>query len=1687
MRQLIPEFLGELEMLEARLLSWALVDGYFAEEELNDLAGKFLARHELDEDPREWIRVMVENGHLFQWTEYDGDRYRTRMAESLRLLARLKQLFPNRPWRSAPNLVSDFRFILRPRRYPKRESLAVDCLQEWTKALPNLTSLQKTVLKALTKVEAGEEGMKLASFQTESTARILREADAPATSATMVCAGTGSGKTLAFYLPALARLAGSIEADPSAWTRALAIYPRKELLKDQMNETLRQTRLLNPVLGATRLRPLVIGSFFGATPYDANSASKSWRRHGDGYVCPFLGCPGDRCSGELIWKKDDLDRGTERLSCNKCSQTISEKEIRLTRRSATASPPDILFTTAEMMNQRLSDKWSWHLFGVGLPPAKRPSLVLLDEAHTYAGNQGAQIAYLLRRWLYRTQAQPHFVGLSATLMEAAAFFSRLTGVPASRVLEISPATAEMESEGMEYMVALRGDPVSGAGLLSTTIQTAMLMRRVLDVAGGKDSGGTCGRKVFVFTDDLDVNNRLYYDLQNAEGLTFWGRVRGDSLAALRALGLGEEDIRFRNGQSWRLSDELGHDLERGHLALGRVSSLDAGVDAQAEVIIATASLEVGFNDSAVGVVLQHKAPRDAASFLQRKGRAGRSRLMRPWTVLVLSDFGRDRLAYQGHDLIFDPELRPRDLPLSNRHVLKMQAVHSMMDWISRRLDRGHFWKLATGPASNNANEKLQLDAAAIVAGILEGGDSFDQFRDWLRGSLKLDDDDVLQLLWGPPRALMTGVLPTLHRRLATGWLRGSRAGTDYQHRHPLPEFIAGTLFGDLNLPEVAVIAGVSTRSMDTETHAMPIAQALREFAPGKISKRYAVNDGNLRHWIPLDHAGPQVQDIEVRTFCAENSSENLGVFQIEAADGTVRDVPVLRPFAFNVRHDAAQPIRDSSNAMPRWHSQILPPLDAKAGEAIDLPDTSRWTPVIGEIRFFVHRFFEPATIRRFTTGSEATVQMSGSTLEVSTHFMAGTSEVALGFSFEADALRFLIHIPDDWKLQGEGIPPEKLHSLRPARLRWRMENEEALRRHGNIFEIGHLAEMILAAISAVAVMEKLKPQQAWTALRSASPPLDLTRVPDDIFQTVPNDTDPQALAQSQRIINLRQMLGNADVLGVIDQLVPELWAEPGEQWKPWLSGRYLSTLAAAIRDAIQQICPDADVESLAIDLEPGPGRDGAVRSISNPAELWISEDTPGGGGIVERLLPLVAENPQRFLDLVQGALGPSDFEACDHELDHLLKMLAGPEPVDATIANAVAVFRSASTMREVTANFQSLVQLLRDRGFRTTHVVLTALNARILKPGGNPATDRVLADLIRAWKTEEARLGMEIDARSFAYAMSGTPVLDQALGLSGQQERSWRLGSLYSLMWPRGSQARNHALVLHHRYSASPRPERLLVTDLLGPGEPSVEFGADGWRRECERCLLAERRIRLICPAGLLGRLRQELVSLLVRPIDAGSILLYPRLRGIDRELDTWTVLLDIVAPGQIVPDSEAEEDAVLPRLIVKTGTENRDEIRDMLESLFAIELLSPTRQIWIVSPWLTDLPLLDNRSGAYSGLEPSWPKRHITLTELLVHALRTNPDSKVRIVTRPVEHNLRFLDRIRHLASLEGHEDRVVIDGNREDLHTKGIATEDFALIGSMNLTHNGIAILEETVQLTVEPMSVSQFLISLNGHYGS
>lgn len=1717
-KELICDFLGELERTEARLLGWALVEGYFTMEELEDRAEVFIDSVDAwntFSSGREFITEMERRGLLFSWIANGTERrFRTRMAETVRLMAGLKQLFPKHirnpgDWLVAPSLVSDFRFLNRPRQYPKRDQLPTDWFPVWSEGSPVLSPLQVAAMTSLLK--AGEDQLfPLAGFQVRATTRILEEAHSARVSATMVCAGTGSGKTLAFYLPALTHLVGLIESDSSHWVRALAIYPRNELLKDQISETLSQTRKIGPALAAEGRRPLSIGTLFGPTPKNAFEAGRKWRKsETHPCICPFLVCPD--CGGELEWREDDRRVSHERLKCRKCECTVDSKEVILTRDRIKKEPPDILFTTTEMMNQRLTDSGMWKLFGVGTPPNKKPAFLLLDEAHTYDGTHGAQVAYLLRRWLQRSWAEPHIVGLSATLMEAASFFANLTGTPRGFVEEISPEQRELKPIGMEYLLALRGDPVSGTSLLSTSIQAAMLIRRTLDANQPGISNGVYGRKVFLFTDDLDANNRMFFNLRDAEGQNSWGRLDParhplGSLANLRSpdgQSSGDEERRFALGQSWRLPSAIGHQFDpRVRVPIDRVSSQDSGVSLDAEIIVATASLEVGFNDPTVGAVIQHKAPRDPASFLQRKGRAGRKLEMRPWTVVVLSDFGRDRLAYQGYDLLFDPELRPRELPLGNRHVLKMQAVFAFMDWLGSVVGgRGHVWREISQPEQGS---ERQAEILRIVNRVLSGEDELTRLSDWLKYSLgRLSEEAVSALLWEPPRALMTSVIPTLKRRLESNW---ENEREQHQRWKPLPEFVPKNLFGGLNLPEIGIETFSTQRAFDQgepRVSTMRIDHALREFAPGRISKRFGTENNYSRHWLALSPHGPNEQEVDLTPILREDRWEPIGEFSYLNKAGKLQKIQTIRPYVICATHDAPKGVRDSSNAFPLWNSQLQEPYDLEAGIPIDLPSPTPWDKVIREIRFFVHSQFCPARIRRFTLGANASIQMEDDSVSYisSTYTLGERGPVALGFAFEADAVRVRICPPKEWGLTSESSQFEsKIPSLRSSRYRWLVKNDLLLQELTNVFGRQWLAEISLSAIIANATISRVSPQEAWKSIRKGESEIGFANALDVLFQTIASDDEDDSLhVESKRLEEIREFFVSPEILGRLDQIVPVLWDPINEEeWRPWLTERFLATLGAAFREAIQQICPKVDADSLLIDIDPGAKEFGSSDIDDGLYDLWISETERGGGGIIERFLPEIAEAPRRFLDLTKSALGAGDFEQADQELSRFLDQLIRPEIQSEELIAAVEFVRNAQTLDERVRGFDSLRSHMIKSGFVTSHVVMAALNSRVLKPGSNPMTDELTWKLADKWRSQEKRLGIEVDARSLAYAMSESEDLDAALSaqslplVPGQDRRNWRFNALYGLLWPRGYQARNQALSLRNPFATIPDTERFLVLDALAASASPVQFHVDGWRGRFEGILVENGRAQISCGLGDLGEFKKALFSLLANPIDTGLLLVYPRIRGIAREPEEWVIDIELIVPGANA-ETEAEIDSEDPalsqsRLIVKSAEGNREEVRDLLESILAVELLSPGSELWLVSPWITDVPILDNRSGSYSGLDPAWPKKHLSLAELLGDLLGRSPSTKLWVVTRPSEDSstARFCERLRNIVGLSGNLDRLSLNDRRENLHTKGFVGDQVALSGSMNFTNNGISVLEETVQLQIDEQTVSQFLISFHEHYG-
>jgi hypothetical protein len=173
-------------------------------------------------------------------------------------------------------------------------------------------------------------------------------------------------------------------------------------------------------------------------------------------------------------------------------------------------------------------------------------------------------------------------------------------------------------------------------------------------------------------------------------------------------------------------------------------------------------------------------------------------------------------------------------------------------------------------------------------------------------------------------------------------------------------------------------------------------------------------------------------------------------------------------------------------------------------------------------------------------------------------------------------------------------------------------------------------------------------------------------------------------------------------------------------------------------------------------------------------------------------------------------------------------------------------------------------------------------------------------------------------------------------------------------------------------------------------------------------------------------------------------------------------------------------------RLIFKGRGRGEREIESLLQSIFAAELVNPSEVIWLVSPWVSDVPIIDNRSGAFTGIQPNWARRHISFVETLTAIMRRG--SALVVATRPDAHNERFIHRLQNAAAAAGTRGRLLVHVNdRESLHEKGLVGQDYYVSGSMNFTESGIRIHDEALKFDLEPATVAQARVHFRQTYGA
>lgn len=166
-------------------------------------------------------------------------------------------------------------------------------------------------------------------------------------------------------------------------------------------------------------------------------------------------------------------------------------------------------------------------------------------------------------------------------------------------------------------------------------------------------------------------------------------------------------------------------------------------------------------------------------------------------------------------------------------------------------------------------------------------------------------------------------------------------------------------------------------------------------------------------------------------------------------------------------------------------------------------------------------------------------------------------------------------------------------------------------------------------------------------------------------------------------------------------------------------------------------------------------------------------------------------------------------------------------------------------------------------------------------------------------------------------------------------------------------------------------------------------------------------------------------------------------------------------------------------RQFLQTSTDARNAVRELLQTIFAAELVVPSRCLWLVSPWLRDVPVLDNTTGDFLSLCPEFPRSEVRLSRVLRELL--NRGTQVVIATRPDSGNRQVLDGLgdaRRSGGLIFHE--------RADLHAKGVVGDMYSLIGSMNLTYNGIEHLTEMLVFETDRSRVEQLRLAFRSEYG-
>lgn len=835
--------LNELESREAERINFGVFESWVP---ANELQGE-------PEERDAALRRLLAHGFIMR-TE-DG-RIRSRMAELAREVRYVKQRFAPGDADKRPYLVRALKVRTIDRNKPRLDTpySAVEGQLNTTLGSDNARRAIRAVGEMLVRVWGTKEPI-LRAFQGRALAAVIGAWTGTTEADTFVItADTGSGKTEAACLPLISGAICDALAGIDG-TRAILVYPRIRLGNNQAQRLARYLASLATLENVPRLTLGVqntdVPNAFGRRMH--KDYEEVWKRTATGWTFPFFECPQSECGRPLFLEPERGHNGADRLFCSQCGWTfdgwVGSKEA-LQRR-----PPSLFLPVTESLHQWLQDSRYGRLWG-DVQAQQPPRALLADEIHLYTHVHGAQVGFALRRLLRRlevnggTGPRPLALGMSATLANASGMWSELTGRPGAVAIQVANEERDDNPRGREYYyivqpeVESRGKDIAGA---STTIQSLMTLAHGMR----RRTGSEGGYRGLVFLDSIDKVRRLHSDYMDAE--------EGKRLAQLRTHlfggnGGGQHGCcgsphvcgTFRKGECWffaatdpaqwtargRYDCRKHLDVADSPVFSGNRKNVERMIRSS-DVVFATSSLEVGYDDPDMMLVYQHYAPTNIASFVQRKGRGGRGADDRPLTGVTLSVYSpRDSWLFRRPDQLLDGSGFVAPLNMQNYFVRRGHALASALDALAQ-------WRARSGEYVDP--RQLTEDQRQVIERYV--GDQF--------ASLVTDSG--------------SSSLGDLVRRWFTGTLKPDYAQPEPRAWMAVVPWAPKNLFASINVPLVNV-----TPEQQREV-AEDIALAFSECAPGNVTRRY---DRFAAHWTPaVDGRFPMVSsDTEVERIAVRGAA-----------------------------------------------------------------------------------------------------------------------------------------------------------------------------------------------------------------------------------------------------------------------------------------------------------------------------------------------------------------------------------------------------------------------------------------------------------------------------------------------------------------------------------------------------------------------------------------------------------------------------------------------------------------------------------------------------------------------------------------------------------------------------------------------------------------------------------------------